>query len=39
MICRLYGWTWQEFLDTPHGVIEILSEQLAREAREREAKG
>jgi len=30
------GWTWQEFLDTPHSVIEILSEQLVQEARERD---
>lgn len=36
MVCRLYGWTWDEFVNLPQSVFEILIERLADEARERE---
>jgi len=32
----LYHWTWQEFLDLPYSVYEVLIERLEREARDRE---
>jgi len=35
MICREYGWTWPQFLNTPEYVIRVLVETFNQSGAER----
>ena len=37
-ICRTMGWTYEDLLQLPADVYDVLVEELERDAREREAK-
>lgn len=38
IFCKRYGWTYQEFVDTPASVIEELSEVIRAEAEIEQAR-
>lgn len=35
-VCEMFGWTYQEYLDTPAFIIELIKEKMMRDNKEKE---